>query len=47
MSAEEVVTKFSRYAEPTLGLQCVCELTAFFLEGDLAQPARNCFAIAR
>ena len=47
MSAEEVVTKFSRYAEPTLGVQCVRDLTGFFLEGDLAQPARNCFAIAR
>jgi 2-methylcitrate dehydratase PrpD len=47
MSAEEVVTKFSRYAEPTLGVQCARELTAFFWDGDLQQPARNCFAIAR
>ena len=46
MNEEEVVNKFSRYAEPTLGPRHVEALTAFILQGDLRQPARTCFAIA-
>jgi 2-methylcitrate dehydratase PrpD len=46
MSDQEVVGKFCRYAEPTLGSQAVAALTAFFLEGDLREPARKCFAVA-
>jgi 2-methylcitrate dehydratase PrpD len=46
MSDEEVIRKFSRYAEPTLGSQGVTALTAFFLEGDPLEPARKCFAVA-
>jgi 2-methylcitrate dehydratase PrpD len=45
-SEEEVVGKFHRYAEPTLGSRRVGALTAFFLKGDLRLPARNCFAFA-
>jgi 2-methylcitrate dehydratase PrpD len=46
MNEEEVVNKFSRYAEPTLGPRHVAALTAFILQGDLRHPARTCFAIA-
>jgi 2-methylcitrate dehydratase PrpD len=46
MSGAEVVGKFSRYAEPTLGAQPVAALTAFFLHADPQQPARQWFAVA-
>jgi 2-methylcitrate dehydratase PrpD len=46
MNEEEVVNKFSRYAEPTLGPRHVAALTAFISQGDLRLPARTCFAIA-
>jgi 2-methylcitrate dehydratase PrpD len=43
---DEVIDKFSRYAEPMLGPQPVAALTAFILHADLAAPARQCFRIA-
>jgi 2-methylcitrate dehydratase PrpD len=46
MSSEEVVQKFSRYVEPTLGARRVAALTAFFLHADARQPARNWFGVA-
>ena len=54
MSHEEVVAKFRRYAEPTLGAPQVAALTAFFLQADLKedlqedsrQLARTCLAVA-
>ena len=45
MSRDDVVAKFRRYAEPTLGVQHVTALTAFILHADLAEPARTCFTV--
>ena len=41
MSGEEVVAKFRRYAEPTLGAPQVAALTAFFLQADSLQATRD------
>jgi 2-methylcitrate dehydratase PrpD len=46
MSGEEVVGKFRRYAEPTLGAQQVAALTAFFLQADLQEDARQLLVLA-
>jgi 2-methylcitrate dehydratase PrpD len=46
MSEAEVVAKFARYAEPTLGRPSAAALTAFILHGGSAEPARACFAAA-
>jgi len=47
MSEEEVVGKFTRYAEPALGPQDVAAMVAFILHGDPRQPARTCLSVAR
>jgi 2-methylcitrate dehydratase PrpD len=46
MSEEEVVGKFIRYAESTLGPQGVAAVVAFILHGDSRQPARMCLSVA-
>jgi 2-methylcitrate dehydratase PrpD len=46
MSEAEVVGKFTRYAEPSLGPQGVAALAAFILHGDPRQPARMCLSVA-
>jgi 2-methylcitrate dehydratase PrpD len=45
LSETEVVAKFARYTEPTLGAKHAAALTAFILHGDRARPARTCFAV--
>jgi 2-methylcitrate dehydratase PrpD len=45
MSRDDVIAKFRRYAEPTLGARHVTALTAFVLHADLAEPARTCFTV--
>jgi 2-methylcitrate dehydratase PrpD len=46
MTSEDVWQKFSRYVEPAIGAQRAAALTSFFLEGDLQEPVRKCFAMA-
>jgi hypothetical protein len=38
MSADQVIAKFTRYAEPTLGTAKAAALTAFFLQADGRSP---------
>jgi 2-methylcitrate dehydratase PrpD len=38
MSADQVIAKFTRYAEPTLGTAKAAALTAFFLQADSRSP---------
>jgi 2-methylcitrate dehydratase PrpD len=45
MREDEVVRKFHRYVEATLGAERASALAAFFLHGDARQPARTCFTI--
>jgi 2-methylcitrate dehydratase PrpD len=44
MSEAEVVAKFARYVEPTLGRSRAAALTAYVLHGGIEEPARRCFA---
>src|ERR1043166_6461269 len=47
MTRDEVVAKFHRYTEPTLGQRQAGLLVGFVLDGDATTPARRCFALAR
>jgi hypothetical protein len=43
MTQDQVVDKFTRYVEPSLGRRGVDALVSFCLEGGRAEPARRCF----
>jgi 2-methylcitrate dehydratase PrpD len=46
MSEDQVVAKFHRYAEPTLGASRTKRCVELLTRGNLAAPARDCFALA-
>jgi len=45
MTREQVVDKFRRYTEPSIGATRAAALVRFFLDGDHALPARTCFTL--
>ena len=47
MTKDDVIKKFHRYTEPTLGRQHAESLATFILESDAAQPGRGCFTFGR
>jgi len=46
MSEDQAVAKFHRYAEPTLGASRTKRCVELLTRGNLAAPARDCFALA-
>jgi 2-methylcitrate dehydratase PrpD len=46
MSEDQAVTKFHRYAEPSLGASRAKRCVELIMRGNRAAPARDCFALA-
>ncbi|MBV8839607.1 MAG: MmgE/PrpD family protein, partial [Alphaproteobacteria bacterium] len=45
MTRDQVVEKFRRYTEPSIGARRAAALFRFCLDGDPAQPARTCLTL--
>ena len=45
MTRDQVVDKFRRYTEPSIGAKRAAALIRFFLNGELTQPARTCLTL--